>query len=159
MKNKFNILKKGNSFVAYDINDKTKRYGSISIKTGKFIGATLCMMVLKQHLTEYENKIPNKLVHDKKNGKVILTDKSAIAFETKGFTSTQPSFEFEEGKEYNDLYCTDKVIDKVIDMYNHGKTLRQIDSYLLYEGECTEDAREVIVEGLFLIYNPDYQGE
>jgi hypothetical protein len=47
---KFNIKKKGNSFVAFDLVDPKVSYGSISIKTGKFVGGTRCMLQLIEHL-------------------------------------------------------------------------------------------------------------
>ena len=43
---KFNIKKKGNFYVAFDTEDKTKSYGKINIKTGKFIGDTQCYLAL-----------------------------------------------------------------------------------------------------------------
>ena len=46
------IKKKKNSFVYFDENGD--RMGSINIQTGKFIGATLCMMQLYEFLQSYK---------------------------------------------------------------------------------------------------------
>ena len=43
---KFNIRKVGANFVAFDTEDKKRSYGRISIKTGKFVGDTRCMIAL-----------------------------------------------------------------------------------------------------------------
>ena len=52
MKNKLpKILKKGNTFVYID--EKGSR-GSINISTGKFVGGTMCMMQLNEHLEKYK---------------------------------------------------------------------------------------------------------
>ena len=37
-------------------------------------------------------------------------------------------------------------------MFNEGKGLMEIDEYLLDESECTQEAREIIVESLYTIY-------
>lgn len=55
------ILKKGNYFRAYAtiMNEENTRFsvgdemGSISIITGKFVGATCCMVQLHEHLDLY----------------------------------------------------------------------------------------------------------
>lgn len=49
---KFNIRKVGANFVAFDTEDKKRSYGRISIKTGKFVGDTRCMIAL----TDYWDK-------------------------------------------------------------------------------------------------------
>lgn len=49
----FNIKKIGNRFVAFDKVDKKRSYGSISIKTKKFIGDTRCLISLHEHLDNY----------------------------------------------------------------------------------------------------------
>jgi hypothetical protein len=86
-----------------------------------------------------------KIVHDKTNARVILNDDSRAAFYTDKFNT----------EEY---HCSDKVVDTVVEMFNDGKDLIDIDEYLLDEGECTQEAREVIVEGLFLILYPHLNG-
>jgi len=50
---KFNIKKKGNTFVAFDTEDKKRSYGSINIKTGKFVGDTRCSLALYSHLEKF----------------------------------------------------------------------------------------------------------
>ena len=84
-----------------------------------------------------------KLVFDKVNNRVLLEDDSKNAFYTDEFIKD------------SDFECSDEVVEKVVKMFNSGKKLMDIDYYLLDEGQCTQDAREVIVEGLYLIYNPN----
>lgn len=68
------ILKKGNYFKAY--NDKNEEVGSISIKTGKFVGATVCMLELSQKLDEYNNTIKiGDLVYNPLSNVVMTIDK------------------------------------------------------------------------------------
>ena len=45
------------------------------------------------------------------------------------------------------------VIDKVVIIYNSGG-LAPLDDYLLYEGEITQDEREIIIESLWAYENP-----
>lgn len=84
-----------------------------------------------------------KLVNDKVNARVVLEDDSKNAFYTDKFNT-------------ENYRCSDKVVDTVVEMFNNGKDLIDIDEYLLDEGECTQEAREVIVEGLFLIFHPEH---
>lgn len=51
---KFNIKKKGNSFVAFDTEDNKRSYGRINITTGKFTGDTRCMIALHQRLDTFK---------------------------------------------------------------------------------------------------------
>lgn len=81
-----------------------------------------------------------KLVHDKVNARVVSEDDSINAFYT-------------TDNENKDNDCPDEVVDEVVKMFNEGKTLIEIDEYLL-DAECTQDAREIMVEGLFFCYNP-----
>jgi hypothetical protein len=81
-----------------------------------------------------------KLVYDIGNARVVLEDDSANAFYTNTFDS-------------EDDYCTDEVVHKVVELFNIGCHLMEIDEFLLHSEECTQDAREIIVEGLFNIYN------
>lgn len=52
----FNIKKKGNKFVAYDLVEKDRSYGSINITTEKFVGDTRCMIALNNHLDKHKQK-------------------------------------------------------------------------------------------------------
>ena len=45
----FKIKKVGGNFVAFDTIDKKRSYGRISIKTGKFVGDTRCLIVLSEY--------------------------------------------------------------------------------------------------------------
>ena len=45
----FNIKKQGGYFVAFDTVDTKRSYGKISIKSGKFIGDTRCLVVLNNY--------------------------------------------------------------------------------------------------------------
>ncbi len=62
--------------------------------------------------------------------------------------------------ETQDLYCNEEeedriVIDNVVNMFNDEKTLEEIDLYLLDEARCTQDDREVIVEGIYAWLHPE----
>lgn len=87
-------------------------------------------------------KDKQKLVFDKVNNRVVTEDDSKNAFYTDEFDT-------------DDCYCEDEVVNNVVKMFNEGKDLMEIDAYLLDEGKCTQEAREEIVEGLFLIYYPN----
>jgi len=50
---KFNIKRVGGRFVAFDMFDKKKTYGGIGIKTGKFVGNTVCMLDLYNFREQY----------------------------------------------------------------------------------------------------------
>jgi hypothetical protein len=67
MKQKFNIKKKGDNFVAFDLVDKKRSYGRINIKTGKFVGDTRCMIALHKHLDGIKDK--------EEDTKQVLVDK------------------------------------------------------------------------------------
>lgn len=54
---KFKILKKGNRFVAYDLIDKKRCYGSINITNGGFVGDTRCLIELNNKFTEYHKNM------------------------------------------------------------------------------------------------------
>lgn len=43
----------------------------------------------------------------------------------------------------------EEVIDNVVVNWNRAKDLSLVDDYLLYEGDCTQDEREIIVEALY----------
>jgi hypothetical protein len=43
---KFKIKKIGNQLKAFDLIDKKRSYGSMNIKTGKFVGDTRCLLAL-----------------------------------------------------------------------------------------------------------------
>lgn len=70
MTQQFTIKKKGNSFVAYDMVDPKRSYGSISIKTGKFVGDTRCLITLKEHLDKYKNE---SLLNRRVSGHIEVT--------------------------------------------------------------------------------------
>lgn len=55
MTQQFKIKKQGGKFTAFDMVDPKRSYGSISIKTGKFVGDTRCMIALIEHLEEFKN--------------------------------------------------------------------------------------------------------
>lgn len=80
-----------------------------------------------------------KIVYDKVNARVVLVDDSEVCFYTDKF---KPNTEYE---------CSDKVIERVVEMFNNGDKLSKIDEYLLDEGECTQEAREIIVNGIYVL--------
>lgn len=65
MKQKFNIKKQGNFFVAFDLKNKKKSYGKISIKTGKFVGDTKALVELSKH---FKDNQPEKKFNTKSAG-------------------------------------------------------------------------------------------
>lgn len=58
---KFNIKKRGDYFVAFDTEDNKKSYGKVSIKTGKFVGDTRCMVDLANYWDENVRKKEDEL--------------------------------------------------------------------------------------------------
>lgn len=46
-----------------------------------------------------------------------------------------------------------EVVKTVVDMYNDGKDLSEIDKYLM-DAECSQDEREIIVEAIYNYLNP-----
>lgn len=42
----------------------------------------------------------------------------------------------------------ESVVDNVVNIWNSGN-IEDLDEYLLYEGDCTQDEREVIVESIY----------
>jgi hypothetical protein len=87
-----------------------------------------------------------KLVNDEVNARVIVVGDTDVAFYTDKFTTN--SFDVN-----NAFYCEDHVIPKVIEMFNEeNRALTTIDDYLLDESGCSQEVRETIVEGLFLIF-------
>ncbi len=79
------------------------------------------------------------IVFDKGNCRVVSQDDSIQVFYT-------------DNKDPDDN-CPDEIVEVVVKMYNEGKTLAEIDEYLL-NAECTQDARETVMEGLFPLYHP-----
>ncbi len=73
--------------------------------------------------------------------------------------------EDEDGTEVfstEDMYCTEDLdhnesntIDDVVNMYNDGKSLEEIDEFLLDDGRCTQEDREIITEGIYAYLNPE----
>jgi hypothetical protein len=53
---KFKIKRKGNMLIAYDLKEKDKSYGKISLITGKFCGDTNCMIELQEKHDNYPRK-------------------------------------------------------------------------------------------------------
>ena len=53
---KFNIKKQNGHFVAYDLIDTKKSYGKISLKTGKFVGNTNCLVELTNHYNKWKEE-------------------------------------------------------------------------------------------------------
>ena len=49
------------------------------------------------------------------------------------------------------------VVRHVVEMHNEGKSLREIDTYLLDEGKCTQEEREFIVEEIFKYFDSEYE--
>jgi hypothetical protein len=52
----FNIKKQNGYFVAYDKVDTKKSYGKISLKTGKFVGNTDCLVELTNHYNQWKKE-------------------------------------------------------------------------------------------------------
>ena len=87
-----------------------------------------------------------KLVFDEVNARVIVEGDTDVAFYTDKFTDN--SFDVN-----NNFFCEDHVVPKVIEMFNEENSdLATIDDYLLDESGCSQEVRERIVEGLFLIF-------
>ena len=82
-------------------------------------------------------------MHDKVNARVVTEDDNHV---------------FYTSDENPDNDCPDEVVDVVVvvQMFNEGKDLGEIDEYLL-DAECTQDAREIMVESLYLLFNPKNQ--
>jgi len=61
----FNIKKRNGHFVAYDKVDTKKSYGKISLKTGKFVGNTNCLIELTNHYNQWvkENTYTPQLIN------------------------------------------------------------------------------------------------
>lgn len=79
-----------------------------------------------------------KLVHDKTNARIVFEDDSINVFYTDNLV--------------NDYYVSDETLDTIVNMYNDGKTLFEIDEFLLDDIGCTQNAREVIIDSLSEIY-------
>lgn len=75
-----------------------------------------------------------KLIHDFNNARVVLEDDTLNAFYT------------------DELGCPNEVIDRVVELYNTGLDLLDIDKYLLDEEKCSSEDREIMIEGLYYIY-------
>jgi len=80
------------------------------------------------------------IVFDKVNSRVVSEDDSINVFYT-------------VDTENPDNDCPDEVVEVVVQMYNEGKELMEIDEYLL-DADCTQDAREIMVEALYPLYYP-----
>jgi hypothetical protein len=64
----FNIKKQNGHLVAYDLVDTKKSYGKISLKTGKFVGNTNCLIDLTNYRdnwveVEFENTYTPQLIN------------------------------------------------------------------------------------------------
>lgn len=67
--------------------------------------------------------------------KVIEVDSEILVFSTKELSGQLTAFH-------------SSIIDMVVHMYNHSNSLNDIDEYLLNESQCTQEDREIIIEGL-----------
>lgn len=76
-----------------------------------------------------------KIVFDKVNARVVSEDDTINIFYTTDI----------------DNDCPDEVVEVIVGMYNEGKDLGEIDEYLL-DADCTQDAREIILEGLYPLF-------
>lgn len=61
----FNIKKRNGQFVAFDKIDTKKSYGKVSLKTGKFVGDTNCLVELTNHYNQWvkENTYTPQLIN------------------------------------------------------------------------------------------------
>jgi hypothetical protein len=84
-----------------------------------------------------------KAIYDIDNARVILEDDSEACFYTDKF-NVDP-----------DYPCSEETIQTVVQMFNSGSTLMEIDEFLLNDETCSQDVREEIVEGLYKIYEKD----
>jgi hypothetical protein len=84
---------------------------------------------------------PN-IVFDQVNCRVVTEDDNQVFYTT--------------DTENPDNDCPDEVVAVVVQMYNEGKDLDEIDEYLL-DADCTQDAREIMVESLYHLFNPKNQ--
>lgn len=80
------------------------------------------------------------IVFDKGNCRVVSEDDSINVFYT-------------VDTENPDNDCPNEVVEVVVQMYNEGKDLGEIDEYLL-DADCTQDAREIMVEALYPLFYP-----
>lgn len=81
-----------------------------------------------------------KAIYDIDNARVVLEDDSENCFYTDKF-NVDP-----------DYPCSEETINTVVQMFNSGSNLEDIDEFLLDDATCSQDVREVIVEGLYEIY-------
>lgn len=79
------------------------------------------------------------IVFDKGNCRVVTEDDNHLFYTT--------------DTDNSDNDCPDDVVEVVVQMYNEGKDLMEIDYYLL-DADCTQDAREIMVESLYHLFNP-----
>lgn len=77
-----------------------------------------------------------KLIFDKDNARVVSDDDKLVVLYTN---------EFEIG---TDMECGDEVFEKIVELFNNGRTLAEIDRYLIDSPKCTQEAREAITETL-----------
>lgn len=84
-----------------------------------------------------------KLIFDKDNARVVSENDEIAVFYVDDFLLG------------TDMECGDEVFEKVVEMFNNGKTLAKIDAYLLETPLCTQDAREVITEGLYSCFKEE----
>lgn len=74
-----------------------------------------------------------------------------------GYDEVRTAETFELVFETKELTCNEpnnfsSVVDNVVSYHNSGKTLREIDDYLLDEELCTQEDREHIVETAYVNY-------
>lgn len=77
----------------------------------------------------------NKLIFDEINCRVVTEDGKSNVFSTDTLKG--------------DFHCAVSSIHKVVKMYNEGKSLREIDEFLLDDFSSTQEAREIISESLY----------
>jgi len=78
----FNIKKQGGYFVAFDTVDTKRSYGKISIKTGKFIGDTRCLIALNNYWDKevydkreaFYDKVLDQIKQDVHSGDMTAVD-------------------------------------------------------------------------------------
>jgi hypothetical protein len=84
-----------------------------------------------------------KAIYDIPNARVVLEDDSENCFYTDKFNINP------------DYTCSEETINTVVQMFNSGSSLMDIDEFLFYHETCSQEVREEIVEGFYEIYMKD----
>jgi hypothetical protein len=97
---------------------------------------------------------PFKLVYIPEYKEVRKLENLDVIFSTK--------LNKELGRYMNRTSILESVIDNVVRIWNedeaedqNGLSLIEIDDYLLDEGNCTQEEREIIIENLYTYINPN----